>query len=77
MEKVPALEIPVYFCCGVHNYTVNYGLSKVYWERLKAPVKGFYTFPNAAHCPMHEEPERFRRIMAEDVLSATTGLSDP
>ena len=41
---VPQIEIPAYFVCGGYDYTVNYELSKVYFEQLQAPVKGFYTF---------------------------------
>lgn len=38
------LEIPVYFFIGKHGYTTNYDLAHDYFQRLNAPLKGFYTF---------------------------------
>ena len=59
-EEYPELEVPVYFVCGRHDLTVNSGLTKEYYDRLKAPVKRFILFENSAHSPLFEEPERFR-----------------
>lgn len=73
---VPKLEIPVYFFHGAHDYTVSYPLAKDYFEKLLAPRKGFYTFPESAHSPLFEEPERARRILTEDVLAGATNLAD-
>lgn len=75
--RVPSVGIPVYFLHGVHDYTVSYQLAKTYYERLEAPVKGFYTFDASAHSPLFEEPEKTCRIMREDVLAGATGLADP
>jgi pimeloyl-ACP methyl ester carboxylesterase len=75
-EQVPALDIPVYFLEGIYDYTCNYGLAEAYFRKLKAPVKGFYTFRRSAHSPHFEEPERTRLIMEQDVLRATSALSD-
>ena len=74
--KVPKLEIPVYFLSGCYDLTVNHDLNKAYLERLQAPLKGYYTFTGSAHCPMHEEPERFMKIIVEDVLKGTINLVD-
>jgi len=71
------LALPVYFFHGIHDYTVSYRLAKDYFRRLKAPLKGFYTFDRSAHSPLFEEPERARRIMREDVLAGSNGLADP
>jgi pimeloyl-ACP methyl ester carboxylesterase len=76
-KKVTRLEIPVYFLHGVYDYTVSYPLAKAYFERLDAPVKGFYTFRQSAHTPFFEEPEKVREIMRADVLTGSKGLSDP
>jgi pimeloyl-ACP methyl ester carboxylesterase len=75
--KVTRLEIPVYFLHGVYDYTVSYPLAKSYFERLEAPVKGFYTFKHSAHTPFFEEPEKMREIMRADVLTGSKGLADP
>ena len=76
-ERVGQLGLPAYFFHGKHDYTVSYGLAKEYVERLKAPLKGFYTFDQSAHSPVMEEPQRSARIMREDVLAGANNLADP
>ena len=60
-EKVPGLELPVYFCHGLYDHIVSYAGTRSYFDGLRAPMKGFYTFGSSAHSPMFEEPERMRR----------------
>ncbi len=74
--KVNLLEIPVYFFVGLHDYTANRDLARQYFDTLKAPLKGFYTFQNSAHSPLFEEPLRAREILRRDVLKATNLLAD-
>ena len=61
--KVPNLDIPVYFTSGIFDYTVSYALAKTYFDKLQAPMKGFYTFDHSAHSPLFEEPETFGRVL--------------
>jgi pimeloyl-ACP methyl ester carboxylesterase len=75
-DVVTELAIPVYFFHGSYDYTVSYSLARDYLERLKAPLKGFYTFDRSAHSPVLEEPEKVRRIMREDVLAGANSLAD-
>jgi pimeloyl-ACP methyl ester carboxylesterase len=75
--KVTRLEVPVYFFHGAFDYTVSYPLAKSYYERLDAPVKGFYTFKQSAHSPLFEEPGKMREIVRADVLTGSKGLADP
>ena len=75
-EQVPELELPVYFLHGIYDYTCSYTEAKAYFEKLKAPVKGFYTFEQSAHSPFFEEPEKMRQILREDVLAGTNNLAD-
>jgi pimeloyl-ACP methyl ester carboxylesterase len=75
-KQVPALDIPVYFFHGSYDYTVSYQLAKDYFEQLKAPLKGFYTFRHSAHSPLFEEPERMRQIFQEDVFEGQNKLAD-
>ncbi|PKM87009.1 alpha/beta hydrolase [Candidatus Falkowbacteria bacterium HGW-Falkowbacteria-2] len=75
-QLVTKLDIPVYFFEGEHDYTCAYPLAKKYFNKLSAPVKGFYTFENSAHSPIFEEPEKALRILQEDVLPGTNKLSD-
>lgn len=37
-------------------------------EKLKAPVKNFYTFQDAAHFPHIESHQRFLQIVCTDIL---------
>jgi pimeloyl-ACP methyl ester carboxylesterase len=76
-KEVTELELPVYFFSGIYDYTVNYDLSKDYFEKIQAPVKGFYTFEQSAHSPIFEEPEKSQKILQEDVLAGANNLADP
>ena len=75
-ERVPHLDVPTYFLHGVFDRTCSYDLARDYFQRLRAPVKGFYTFEHSAHSPIFEQPEKAGRIMREDVLKAVARLSD-
>ncbi len=75
-QLVIELEIPVYFLHGKYDYTCAYPLAKDYFEKLKAPLKGFYTFEQSAHSPIFEEPAKMLKILQEDVLARTNNLAD-
>jgi pimeloyl-ACP methyl ester carboxylesterase len=75
-QQVPELDLPVYFFEGIYDYTCSYTEAKSYFEKLKAPLKGFYTFEQSAHSPLFEEPEKMGRILQEDVLAGTNSLAD-
>jgi pimeloyl-ACP methyl ester carboxylesterase len=75
-KQVPKLDIPVYFFHGIYDYTVSYPLAKAYFDTLKAPVKGFYTFQQSAHSPVFEEPEKIKEILRKDVLAKENKLAD-
>jgi pimeloyl-ACP methyl ester carboxylesterase len=75
-RQVTELGVPVYFFHGIYDYTVNYALAKSYFDTLRAPVKGFYTFEASAHSPLFEEPERMNQILRADVLTGNTHLAD-
>lgn len=75
-QEVPEIDIPVYFFHGIYDYTVSYPLAKNYFDKLKAPVKGFYTFKRSAHSPVFEEPERAQNIFKTDILEGVNILAD-
>jgi len=75
-KQVPELDLPVYFFEGIYDYTCSYTEAKSYFEKLKAPVKGFYTFEQSAHSPLFEEPEKMGRILQENVLAGVNNLAD-
>jgi pimeloyl-ACP methyl ester carboxylesterase len=74
--RVTGLEVPAYICQGAHDYTTNPELARAYYDLLRAPVKGFYTFEHSAHSPAFEEPARFREVLREDVLTGAARLAD-
>jgi pimeloyl-ACP methyl ester carboxylesterase len=75
-EAVPRLAVPVYFFEGSYDFTCSSTEARAYFDRLQAPVKGFYTFEQSAHSPMFEEPQKTVRIMREDVLAGANRLAD-
>ena len=75
-KQVPELKLPVYFFEGIYDYTCSYTEAKSYFEKLKAPIKGFYTFEQSAHSPLFEEPEKMQQILREDILVGLNNLSD-
>ncbi|MDF0603942.1 alpha/beta hydrolase, partial [Psychromarinibacter sp. C21-152] len=74
--RLTEFDLPVYFLTGRHDYTANAELSRAYFERIDAPVKGFYLFDNSAHSPLFEEPERATGILLHDVLQGRNALAD-
>lgn len=75
-SDITKFEIPVYFLHGIYDYTAAYPMTKDYFNKIEAPIKGFYTFEESAHSPLFEEPEKFKKIMNEDVINNTTNLAD-
>ncbi len=75
-QQVLKLDLPVYFFEGIYDYICSYTEAKSYFEKLQAPIKGFYTFEQSAHSPLFEEPEKMGRILQEDVLAGTNRLAD-
>jgi len=72
--KVPKIDIPVYFFHGIFDYTVSYNLAKEYFEKLNAPIKGFYTFEKSAHSPIFEQPDKTKEILL--TLARVVDLDD-
>lgn len=75
-KQITELEIPVYFFHGIYDYTVSYSLAKDYFEKIKVPLKGFYTFDKFAHSPLFEEPTKMQHIIKMDLLEGENKLTD-
>lgn len=75
-SQIKELKVPVYFFSGKYDYTVNSSLSRDYFNKLNAPLKGFYTFHSSAHSPLFEEPNLTMKIIESDVLRGKNTLSD-
>jgi len=69
-------KIPVYLFHGVYDYTCSYELAKKYFNKINAPIKGFYTFDQSAHSPLFEEPEKTTRILINDIKNLKVELAD-
>ncbi|HSL90302.1 MAG TPA: alpha/beta hydrolase [Ignavibacteriaceae bacterium] len=76
IETKNDFKIPVYFFHGLYDYTCSYELTKKYFDKIKAPIKGFYTFDQSAHTPLFEEPEKTNRILINDIKYLRTDLAD-
>lgn len=76
INQVPELKVPVYILQGKYDYQVSYTIAMEFSQKLKAPVKGFYTFENSAHSPCFEEPQKMCNILRTDVLEGKVDLSD-
>ena len=74
--RLTRFELPVYFFVGRYDQTANPGLSRAYFDVIKAPMKGFYTFDNSAHSPLFEEPGQATRILLQDVMRGKNALAD-
>jgi pimeloyl-ACP methyl ester carboxylesterase len=71
MEQVPKLQVPVYLMIGRHDYETPQPLAEQYFKVLQAPHKELIWFENSAHLPNLEEPDKFNRILIEQILPAT------
>ena len=59
-SQVPALELPVYFFSGRHDYVTVFEKVEEYYNMLEAPSKELVWFEESAHSPNFEEPGRFQ-----------------
>lgn len=75
-DNVPVLKIPIYFLAGKQDLTCSYTMQKEYYNQIKAPLKGFYTFEHSAHSPLFEEPERAINIFVNNVIPGSVSMSD-
>ena len=75
-KVVSRIDLPVYFFEGIFDYTCSFTEAKAYFEKLKAPLKGFYIFEHSAHSPLFEEAEKMQKILREDVLAGVNDLAD-
>lgn len=73
---IPVLQIPIYFFAGQHDYTCCYSLQKEYYENINAPTKQFYTFENAAHSPIYEEPEKAGELLQKIITQTTNQITE-
>jgi len=71
MRDVPEWQIPVYILQGEHDYSTEVSVAKAYYDSLNAPIKKWYTFEDAWHIPIFQDPQKYRAIMETEVLKKT------
>lgn len=62
-ECLTALDIPVFFFLGRHDWNTPSTLADAYLAALRAPRKRLVWFENSAHFPFFEEPRLFHERM--------------
>lgn len=69
MRDVPEWQIPVYILQGEHDHHTEVSVAKAYYDSLNAPIKKWYTFEDAWHIPIFQDPQKYRAIMETEVLN--------
>jgi pimeloyl-ACP methyl ester carboxylesterase len=69
MRDVPDWQIPVYILQGEHDHSTEVSVAKAYFDSLNAPIKKWYTFEDAFHIPIFQDPQKYRAIMETEVLN--------
>ena len=64
-HSLTRLDSPVVMVQGRHDQVAPASLAERYAELLEAPSKQLVWFEHSAHMPHLEEPERFRRLLAQ------------
>jgi len=70
VERVPELQMPVFFLLGRTDHWVPAAASMAFIDALKAPSKEIVWFEGSGHEPFMDEPARFNTVMAELVAPA-------
>lgn len=68
-KTAPAIRVPVYIFQGKYDYQTCTAVAADYFNALNAPIKKLFIFDESAHSPNFEEPEKFVKILKEEVLS--------
>jgi pimeloyl-ACP methyl ester carboxylesterase len=65
------LEVPIYLFTGRHELAARRDLALAWFEKLQAPIKRLYDYPDSGHATAFEHFRDLHRIMVETVLPAT------
>ena len=63
-----SFTVPVFFLLGRHDWQMPAPLTADYFETIDAPCKRLVWFEQSAHYPPFEEPQKFERVLIEQVL---------
>jgi pimeloyl-ACP methyl ester carboxylesterase len=70
-KEFPVLQCPVYFFAGRKDFSTNSTLTEKYYDKMKAPKKGFFWFENSAHNLPDSETDLMQEIIINKVLVET------
>lgn len=76
LTRYRAFEVPIVFLLGRYDWHVPSVLAERYFAKIAAPCKRLIWFEQSAHHPPFEEPERFVRVLRDEVLPLVAGLSE-
>ena len=62
--------VPVFFFLGARDHQVPAPLAEEYFKKIESPCKKLVWFERSGHYLPFEEPEKFMRVMREDVRPA-------
>ncbi|WP_339291630.1 alpha/beta hydrolase [Paenibacillus sp. FSL W8-0187] len=65
-----AFDIPVFYIHGERDWQTPYPLAQEFFSTIKAPLKLFYSIPEAGHVPMLERKGKFNEALF-DILERT------
>jgi pimeloyl-ACP methyl ester carboxylesterase len=70
IEEIRCLEVPVFFICGKYDFFTSQPLLEHFYTQLDA-VKGkkIFWFQFSGHEPEQDEPEKFNKIMVDNILT--------
>lgn len=63
-----SFKVPIFFLLGRHDQHVSAALAEQYFETIEAPYKRLIWFEQSAHNPPFEEPEKFNKVLIDEVL---------
>jgi pimeloyl-ACP methyl ester carboxylesterase len=63
VREVPAVDVPVFFVVGEHDWVTSPELARQYLDVLRAPRKAYVPFDRSGHVACFEEPGRFLEVM--------------
>jgi pimeloyl-ACP methyl ester carboxylesterase len=63
-----SFQVPIFFLLGRYDMNTPAALAEQYFKMIDAPEKQLIWFENSAHNPPFEEPEKFNRVLIEQVL---------
>jgi len=62
-REIPAVDVPVFFVAGEHDWLTSPEFARQYLDGLRAPRKAFVPSPRSGHVACFEEPRRFLEVM--------------